>query len=99
VIAALGTNVVSTYTGGWAPPLLLQPALITIPAAFAVTVAVSRATARHMPADVGGILLRLHAPDPLGFSTDRQVAKFGAEEVQGVAEPVPADRARHRHRY
>jgi hypothetical protein len=99
VIAALGTNVVSTYTGGWAPPLLLQPALITIPAAFAVTVAVSRATARHVPADVSGILLRLHAPDPLGFQTDRQVAKFGAEAGESVAEPAPAGRGRHRQRF
>jgi Na+(H+)/acetate symporter ActP len=93
VIAALGTNVASAYTGGWAPALLVQPALVTIPAAFAVTIVVSRATAHRVPADVGGILLRLHAPDPLGFSTDRQV-----EKLDGAEKPTPVGQGRHRRR-
>jgi Na+(H+)/acetate symporter ActP len=96
VVAALGTNVVSTYTGLWAPQLLAQPGLVTIPLAFAVTVAVSRATARRVPTDVGGILLRLHAPDPLGFSTDRQLAKPGGGPGDRVTTPVPSARGRHR---
>jgi Na+(H+)/acetate symporter ActP len=94
VVAALGTNVVSTYTGGWAPRLLEQPGLATIPLAFAVTVAVSRATARWIPTEVAGILLRLHAPDPLGFATDRQLAPPGGAGETVVS--APAGHARHR---
>lgn len=79
-MGCLVLNVVSTYTGGWAPSLVVQPALVTVPAAFLTMIVVSKATSRRRPVDVNQILLRLHAPDPLGFIQDRDVARFGAVE-------------------
>ncbi|HEX7662260.1 MAG TPA: cation acetate symporter [Pseudonocardiaceae bacterium] len=85
VIAALVLNVISQFTGRWAPPLLVQPALITVPTAFLVVFLVSKATARHRPRDVNRLLLRMHAPDTLGFFQDRD----GTEPDSG---PDPGDR-------
>jgi Na+(H+)/acetate symporter ActP len=45
--------------------LVAQPAAWTVPLAFAVMVAVSLATPRRVPADIGEIMFRLHAPDAL----------------------------------
>jgi Na+(H+)/acetate symporter ActP len=44
-----------------------QPALVTVPIAFLVTWGVSRATRNRVPSGVGRLMLRLHAPDRLGF--------------------------------
>jgi Na+(H+)/acetate symporter ActP len=84
VLSALAVNVVSSFTGDWAPGVLLQPALITVPVAFLTMIAVSRATARRLPEDVNTILLRLHAPDPLGFIQDRDVQRFGTAEERAA---------------
>ncbi|MQA15899.1 MAG: cation acetate symporter [Pseudonocardiaceae bacterium] len=73
--AALG--VVSPF---W-EALLAQPAAYTVPIAFLTMVLVSRATPERVPADVSRILLRLHAPDRLGLSQDRGVARFGMTTV------------------
>jgi Na+(H+)/acetate symporter ActP len=80
VVSALVINTVSGYTGNWAPWLADQPALVTVPTAFAVTILVSLATRDGRPADVNAVMLRLHAPDPLGFMRDRAVARFGQVE-------------------
>jgi Na+(H+)/acetate symporter ActP len=82
VIAALVLNVVSEYTGGWAPWLVVQPALVTVPIAFATVYLVSKATQNRRPPDVSRLLLRMHAPDPLGFIQDRDIARFGATDEQ-----------------
>ncbi len=50
---------------GWPATLTAQPAAWTVPLAFTVMVAVSLATRRRAPADVGRTMLRLHAPDSL----------------------------------
>ncbi len=80
VLASLVLNTVSGYTGGWAPDVLGQPALITVPAAFLTVILVSKATQNKVPADVAQIRLRMHAPDGLGFIRDRAVARFGTAE-------------------
>ncbi|GAA4543142.1 sodium/solute symporter [Amycolatopsis samaneae] len=80
VLAALVINIVSGYTGGWAPWFTNQPALISVPAAFLTTYLVSRVTGYGRPEHVHDIMLRLHAPDPLGFMRDRAVARFGQAE-------------------
>ncbi len=80
VITAQVVSVISSYTGRWAPAVFTQPALITVPIAFATMIVVSKATRRRVPADVSLILLRLHAPDPLGFIRDRDIARFGTAE-------------------
>jgi len=80
VLAAVVANVVSAHTGGWAPWVLQQPAIVTVPTAFLLTIVVSLATADRIPDDVGAVMLRLHAPDPLGFMRDRAVQRFGRAE-------------------
>ncbi|HEY2695537.1 MAG TPA: cation acetate symporter [Pseudonocardiaceae bacterium] len=82
VITALALDIASEYTGGWAPWLVVQPALLTVPAAFATVYLVSKATQNRRPPDVSRLLLRMHAPDPLGFMRDRDIARFGATEEQ-----------------
>ena len=77
VLTAVALNIVSEYTGSWAPWPVVQPALITVPAAFATVFLVSLCTPRRIPEDVNRILLRMHAPDPLGFTRDRDVVRFG----------------------
>ena len=80
VITALVTNIVSGYTGGWAPPFLQQPALVTVPAAFLAVLIMSKATQSRVPADANRIRMRMHAPDRLGFIRDRDIARFGAAD-------------------
>ncbi|MEU5720884.1 cation acetate symporter [Micromonospora sp. NPDC047738] len=50
---------------GWPATLTTQPAAWTVPLAFTVMVAVSIATRRRLPPDVGTTMLRLHAPEAL----------------------------------
>ncbi|MEV6603446.1 cation acetate symporter [Kutzneria sp. NPDC051319] len=83
VALALIGNIVSGYTGNWAPAVLQQPALITVPVAFITMIIVSKATHRRRPEDVNRIMLRLHAPDPLGFTRDRDVLRFGEGQTDG----------------
>jgi hypothetical protein len=45
-----------------------------------VVIVVSKATYRRLPTDTSRTLLRMHAPDPLGFIRDRDVARFGTAE-------------------
>jgi hypothetical protein len=44
-------------------PWLAQPAAWTVPAAFAVMVVVSRATARRVPKTMARVMTRLHTPE------------------------------------
>ncbi len=46
---------------------------------------VSKATSRLLPEDVSRVLLRMHAPDRLGFMRDRDVARFGTDEERARA--------------
>ncbi|WP_309110093.1 cation acetate symporter [Saccharothrix sp.] len=80
VLTALAVNVVSTLSGWVAPALSTQPALVTVPVAFLTMIMISKLTGRRRPDDVNQILLRLHAPDPLGFMRDRDVQRFGSAE-------------------
>ncbi|MPZ80781.1 MAG: cation acetate symporter [Actinophytocola sp.] len=80
VLASLVLNTVSGFTGGWAPSVLGQPALITVPVAFLTVIIVSKATQSKVPPDVAQIRLRMHAPDGLGFIRDRAIARFGTAE-------------------
>ena len=49
--------------GGWTGAVLAQPALLTIPLAFATMIAASLATRRTIPAHVDSTMVRLHAPE------------------------------------
>jgi Na+(H+)/acetate symporter ActP len=86
VIGSQVVTVASSYTGHWASPVFSQPALVTVPAAFLTMIMISKLTARRRPEDVSRILLRLHAPDPLGFMRDRDVQRFGTEDEKSRQE-------------
>ncbi|TDC32349.1 cation acetate symporter [Micromonospora sp. 15K316] len=64
-IGAVLVTVLGPPLSGWPATLVAQPAAWTVPLAFAVTVLVSAASRRRVPADVGATMLRLHAPDTL----------------------------------
>jgi Na+(H+)/acetate symporter ActP len=64
VLAVLVTVLGPPLTG-WPATLIAQPAAWTVPLAFTVMVAVSMATRRRTPVDVGATMLRLHAPEAL----------------------------------
>jgi Na+(H+)/acetate symporter ActP len=64
-IAAVVVTITSDVHGGWPAALLAQPAAWAVPLTFVVMVAVSLATARRVPADVGRVMVRLHAPESL----------------------------------
>lgn len=64
-IAAVLVTVVGAHVGGWPGALLAEPAAWTVPTAFGVMAVTSWATRSQIPADVGRIMLRLHAPESL----------------------------------
>ncbi|HEX6359853.1 cation acetate symporter [Actinophytocola sp.] len=87
VLTALVISTISGLTGDWAPGVIDQPALITVPAAFLTVILVSKMTPAKIPSDVAQIRLRMHAPDGLGLTRDRAVASFGtAEERSRLAD-------------
>lgn len=81
---------------GTLPPtaqaLLGHPAAVTVPAAFLTMIVVSLRTHDRVPYDVARILLRLHAPDRLGLTQDRDTARFG---IASTGTPRPRS-GRHR---
>ncbi|MEU2610793.1 cation acetate symporter [Micromonospora sp. NPDC007271] len=64
-IGAVLLTVLGPPLTGWPATLTTQPAAWTVPLAFTVMVAVSMATRRRLPADVGVTMLRLHTPEAL----------------------------------
>lgn len=75
---------------GW-QAVFAQPALVTVPAAFVIMVVVSRATRDRVPADVSRIMLRMHAPERLGFGRDRDSSRH-----KNSTSPPFRPRGRHR---
>ncbi|MFG3423079.1 cation acetate symporter [Micromonospora sp. NPDC048063] len=64
-VGAVLVTVLGPPLSGWPATLTAQPAAWTVPLAFTVMVAVSVATRRRAPADVGATMLRLHTPEAL----------------------------------
>jgi cation/acetate symporter len=62
--AVLVTLLVSPR-GGWPGALLAQPAAWIVPLSFVVMIAGSLLTRARVPADVGRMLIRLHAPESM----------------------------------
>ena len=54
---------VGVAPGGWWGAVLAQPALLTVPVAFATMIAVSLADRARLPSDVGRAMVRLHLPE------------------------------------
>jgi Na+(H+)/acetate symporter ActP len=58
-------TLVNDDPAGWLGVLLRQPAVWTVPIAFAVMISVSLASPRRVPASVARFMIRLHAPEPV----------------------------------
>lgn len=69
-LTAVLVTVFGGALGGWPGVLLAQPAAWTVPLAFAVMIAVSRATASRIPPNIGRTMLLLHAPESLGLGRE-----------------------------
>ena len=67
----VGAIVGAQGSGGAVNALLTQPAIITVPVAFAAMIIVSLVTAR--PEDVSSQMLALHAPEGLGLEALERV--------------------------
>lgn len=65
-------GVSESWWGGWPAAVLGYPAAVSVPLAFGLMFAVSKATSKSVPVDVGGIFTRLHAPERLGMGRDRE---------------------------
>jgi Na+(H+)/acetate symporter ActP len=61
--AAVLVTIIAGNRDGWVGALLAQPAAWAVPIAFAVMIAGSLATRRTVPADVGRVMVQLHAPE------------------------------------
>ncbi|MEV6928371.1 cation acetate symporter [Dactylosporangium sp. NPDC051485] len=64
-VSAVLLTVLGGPLDGWAGVLTTQPAAWSVPLAFLVMILVSLLTRHRLPAGVGAIMLRLHAPDAL----------------------------------
>lgn len=71
VVSVLG-GVSSTWADGWPAVILDYPAAVSVPLAFVVTIAVSLVTRGPDPRQVSSIFVRLHAPERLVRSADRE---------------------------
>jgi Na+(H+)/acetate symporter ActP len=85
VLAVLLTVVGPPLTG-WPATLVAQPAAWTVPLAFTVMAAMSMASRRRTPCDVGATMLRLHAPDSLRLSPARPAESARAGSGAGTSE-------------
>lgn len=86
-LAAVLPAAAGLLSPGW-QAVLAQPAAFTVPVAFLTMIVVSRRTSDRVPFDVSRILLRLHAPDRLGLSEDRDLGPVGTRVgMVGVAPP------------
>lgn len=74
--AAIVATMVGVGHTGWPSVLLGQPAIWTVPLAFAAMIGGSRLTPQHLPADLESKLLQLHLPEVLR-----------PQALHGVAEP------------
>ncbi|NLE81537.1 MAG: cation acetate symporter [Rhodococcus sp.] len=57
--------------GGWPAAVVAYPAAVSVPLSFIVMIMVSKATTHRIPADIGRIFTRMHAPERLGMGADR----------------------------
>lgn len=72
---AVGMTIIGGPVDGWTGALLEHPAAWSVPTALLVSIGVSLATPRTVPAGAGRILVRLHTPEEItgGALTDRVI--------------------------
>ena len=72
---AVGLTMLGVAPPGLLGAVLAQPAMCTVPVAFATMVAVSLATADRLPPHLGSTMVRLHAPEALQLDRGSYRAK------------------------
>jgi cation/acetate symporter len=82
------TTMTAQVGTGWAGALLEQPAAWAVPLTFVVMIVVSLATPRRIPADVGRVLVRLHAPESL----TAELRELDRSSPDGHRSPLPPTR-------
>ena len=75
-VCAVTATIAGVRPDGWLGVLMAQPAAATVPLAFFAMVVVSKMTGRRIPGDVARVLARLHAPERLGLTQDRDGARY-----------------------
>ena len=70
--SATSNGASATFGMPWIATIIGYPAAVSVPLAFASMVLVSKLTPHQIPADVGRLLTRLHAPERLGVGKDRE---------------------------
>jgi Na+(H+)/acetate symporter ActP len=93
VLVAVCVDKLGPGAQGWWSTLTQYPALITVPAAFLVSYAVSRATRGRAPDDTARLMLRMHVPDRLGL-----VRRSGDESAPARWAPRLTRTSEGRHR-
>ena len=63
--SAVLTVMLGGTPAGWLGAVVAQPALVSVPAAFASMIGVSLLTRAHLPAHLDRTLVRLHTPEDL----------------------------------
>ena len=86
--AAISTTLLGVVRGGWPGALLAQPAVLTVPAAFATMIVVSLLTPGRIPPDVGRTMLALHAPEGLGLDAARRSSRRADRSAQDGVLPA-----------
>jgi cation/acetate symporter len=64
-VSAVLTVMLGGTPAGWLGAVVAQPALVSVPAAFASMIGVSLLTRAHLPAHLARTLVRLHTPEDL----------------------------------
>jgi cation/acetate symporter len=77
-LAAIMSTMFGAAQGGWGAVLLGQPAIWTVPLAFAVMIVVSLFTQRTVPDNVGQVMLRMHLPEALSRQAYRTSSRSSA---------------------
>ncbi|SDN28287.1 sodium/solute symporter [Allokutzneria albata] len=84
VLGSTAYVLLTTSTSGWVNSLVAQPGMISVPLSFLSMWFFSKLTPRSVPRDVSQVMLRMHAPDRLGFTKDRDVQRFGNQSQPPV---------------
>ena len=81
-LAAIIATMLGAAQGGWGAVLLGQPAVWTVPLAFAVMIVISLLTPGSVPANVEQAMLRMHLPEALSRSSGRDDLWTGRPAVR-----------------
>jgi Na+(H+)/acetate symporter ActP len=93
--AAVLITIVGGDPGGWVGALLGQPAAWAVPFTFVVMVAVSVLTRRRIFADVGRVMVRLHAPEAVAAELRQPYRSSLPDDRSALAPGHPSSESAH----